>query len=257
MDVLVSIVMPVYNSEKYIIDAIKSIQAQTYEYWELLAVDDCSSDSSKDILVQFSQDDSRIKPIFLSTNSGAAIARSVGIKAAQGRYLAFFDSDDIWISSKLVKQLDFMLRNNYAFSFSSYELISTDGTRIKKKVIAPPRITYKQALTHTVIWTSTVMLDFDKIDKFEMPNIRAGQDTATWLMLLKIIPCAYGYDEILALYRQVPDSISSSIKRRMTRMWRIYREIERFSIVRSCYYYVQYVCYILQKRKRVKPDDEN
>lgn len=247
---MVSIVMPVYNSEQYLAAAIESIIQQTYSNWELLIIDDCSKDASCQLLRNFAERDSRIKPFFLKENHGAAKARNKGISLAQGQFIAFLDSDDLWFPQKLEIQITFMQKNNYAFSYTSYNLISEDGQDLKRYVQVPERINYKQALTHTAISTITVMIDLRQLDKFEMPDIRAAQDTATWLMLLKRIKYAYGINQILSSYRQVPNSISSSIMRRIKRQWNVYRKIEGFTRSRSVVLYVQYIYYVLQKRKR-------
>ena len=127
MNNLVSIITPSYNSSRFIEDCVKSILSQTYANWELLIVDDCSVDNSKDIISAFSNIDERIKPIFLENNVGASEARNVAIRKAKGRYIAFLDSDDLWDSHKLEKQLSYMIENDIAFSYSTYQFISEDG----------------------------------------------------------------------------------------------------------------------------------
>ncbi len=181
----VSIVMPVYNAEKYVSEAIESIREQTYDNWELIAVDDCSTDQSTCILRKYEDLDKRIKLIILERNSGAATARNEGMKKANGKYLAFLDSDDIWMKDKLKIQIGIMQKEGYTFSFTSYGLIGENGKKINRKVTVPKTLTYDQALTTTVIWTSTVILDISQIGTVEMPLLRAGQDTATWLQILK------------------------------------------------------------------------
>ena len=247
----VSIVMPVYNAEKYISEAIESILGQTYDNWELLVVDDCSTDRSSQILQKYAELDKRIKPSFLRQNSGAAAARNEGIKRASGKYLTFLDSDDIWLKDKLKKQVGIMEKEGYVFSFTSYGLMDEQGNQINRKVIAPRTLTYSQALTTTVIWTSTVMLDVSQTGLIEMPLLRAGQDTATWLQILKNIPCAYGIDQILSMYRQVPTSISHNLKRRLKRQWDIYRLVEQFSFIKSMKLYILYILYVLRKRQKL------
>lgn len=247
----VSIVMPVYNAEKFLTESIESIIHQTYENWELIAVDDCSTDRSSQILRKYAELDRRIIPIFLERNSGAAAARNEGIRRADGKYLAFLDSDDVWLKNKLKNQIDIMEKKGYAFSFTSYGLMDVNGKQINKKVAVPQRITYNKALTTTVIWTSTVMLDMDQIGPIEMPLLRAGQDTATWLQILKKVPCAYGINQILSMYRQVPTSISHSLRRRLKRQWDIYRLVERFSLIKSVRLYFFYVLYVLRKRQKI------
>ncbi len=126
---LVSIITPVYNSEEFLSETIKSIQNQTYKNWRLLLVDDCSKDNSSEIIKSFRKEDARIKYIKLEKNSGAAVSRNVGIKNAEGRFIAFVDSDDLWDSRKLEIQIEYMLKENVGFSFTSYRYMRQDGSK--------------------------------------------------------------------------------------------------------------------------------
>lgn len=249
---LISIVMPVYNSSKYLEEAIRSIQAQTYGNWELWAVDDCSKDDSLAILRRLAEADSRIQVFPLEKNVGPAVARNTGIERCDGRYLSFMDSDDLWHADKLEKELDFIHKNAYSFVFTAYDIIDEDGRKVGKEVWVPDKIDYKEHLYNNIIWTSTVMVDLDQIGKFQMPELRAGQDLATWLMLLKKVPYAYGLKECLASYRQVSGSISHSLKRRLSRTWNVYRKVEHLSVIKSAYLYLRHMICILTKRKSVK-----
>ena len=171
---LVSIVLPVYNCEKFLEETIKTIQSQTYTNWEALFVNDCSKDKSAEIIKEASTKDSRIKLINLKENSGAAIARNTGMEEAKGRYIAFLDSDDLWDNEKLEKQLKFIKEGNYAFTFTSYEFVTEDGTKTGKIVRVPNKINYKQALKNTTIFTSTVIFDAKTLGKelIKMPNVK-------------------------------------------------------------------------------------
>lgn len=251
-NIQVSIVMPVFNSDKYLSEAIESILQQTFSDWELIIVDDHSTDSSVSIIKKYAQIDSRITPVYLSNNMGAAAARNTGIAYRRGRYLAFLDSDDIWLKHKLEIQLTFMEKNNYAFSYTSYDLISQSGKQMNIEVSVPLRLSYNDALTKTAISTITVCLDMKQITNISMPPLKGAEDTGTWLSLLKNIDYAYGIDIILASYRQVPTSLSHSPYERITRNWKLYRQIEGFSIVKSFFLYIRYVIYVLNKRKRSK-----
>ena len=207
---LVSIVTPVYNSEKFISETIESIQSQTYRNWELLLIDDCSKDNSYEIIKNYMQNDDRIKYIKLEKNSGAAVSRNTGIKNAKGRFIAFIDSDDLWEAKKLEIQVKYMLENKLGFSFTSYRYIKEDGTRTNKIAKAPNKINYNGLLKNTIIGCSTVLIDRNIIGDFTMPLVRRGQDTATWLQLLKKEKYAYGISEALVNYRLVGNSISSN-----------------------------------------------
>ena len=178
--------MPVYNCGKYLTESITSVKKQTYTNWELIIIDDNSTDNSweqiKKNVIGYEQ---KIKCIHLQQNQGAANARNTGLANATGNYIAFFDADDIWQEDKLQQQIIFMQKNNYAFTYTSYTYLKNGNKKMVKKI--PPKLTYKQALKNTVILTSTVIIDISKIDKelLKMPNIRRGQDMATWWQILK------------------------------------------------------------------------
>ncbi|CAM4334080.1 glycosyltransferase family 2 protein [Bacillus albus] len=237
---LISIIIPTYNAERFILNTINSIKEQTYENWEIIVIDDCSSDNTLQIVKGQQAIDKRIRIIKLKNNSGAAIARNTGINSAKGKYVAFLDSDDLWLPEKLEKQFAFMQENDIAFSFTSYQIINQDGTSTDKFVHVPEKIHYNGLLKNTIIGCLTVMIDIEKLGKIQMPNIRTRQDTATWLKILKQGHYAYGLDEVLSKYRKVENSISSK-KFKMAKMnWKLYREIEGLSILRSAWCFVNY-----------------
>ena len=196
-DALVSIITPVYNAEKFIRETIESVQNQTYTNWEMLLINDCSTDSSAEIIKEKAAEDSRIKYIELDKNSGAAITRNTGISKAQGRYIAFLDSDDIWKSDKLDKQLALIREKDIGFCFTSYRYVMQDGVPTNKVARAPEKIDYNGLLKNTIIGCSTVLIDREVMGDFRMTNVRRGQDTATWLQLLKRTEYAYGIYEDL------------------------------------------------------------
>ncbi|GAA0861352.1 glycosyltransferase family 2 protein [Paraclostridium tenue] len=246
---LVSIITPVYNASSFIKETIQSVQAQTYENWEMILVDDCSKDNSCEIISKFVEDDSRIRYIRLEQNSGAAVARNTAIKNAKGRYIAFLDSDDIWYKSKLEKQIRFMQDGDIAFSFTGYELMTEDGTLLNKAIKVPKVIDYEGYLKNTIIGCLSVIIDKDKIGYFEMPNIRANQDMATWLYILRDRKCkAYGLNECLAQYRLVNGSISNNKFKAAKSVWNVYRNIENLSIVKSIYVFSNYSINAILKR---------
>lgn len=245
---LVSIVTPVYNAERFIEKTINSVLSQTYQNLELILVDDCSQDNSKDIIQSIMEKDSRVKYYRLKENSGAAVARNKGIEMARGRYIAFIDSDDVWKVEKLQKQLTLMKQKGYAFTFTAYETITDDGKLKKDNVEVPEKISYTGLLKNTAIACSTVLIDRDKTGDFRMPNVRKGQDTATWLMLLKKIPYAYGLNEVLSSYRKVPGSISSNKIQALKRTWNTYYRIEKLPFPKAFYYFSWYTINALRKR---------
>ena len=232
---LVSIITPVYNCEKYLPLTIESVQAQTYENWELILADDCTPDNSADIIAEYAKKDSRIKYIKLKENSGAAIARNEALEASKGRYIAYLDADDIWLPNKLERQLDFMEKNDVEFSCCDYEKIEADGTPLNKTVHMPKTITYNQLLSNTIIQTVGVIADLEKVDKklLVMPNVRRGQDSATWLQMLRNGVKFTGQNEVLAQYRRVPQSLSANKLSAMKRTWYLYRGVEHLSLPKS------------------------
>lgn len=248
IDGLVSIITPVYNAERFIAETIKSVKMQTYDNWEMILVDDVSSDNSEKIIKEFQEKDKRIKYVKLNENSGAAVARNIGIEKAKGRYIAFLDSDDLWKREKLQKQIQFMKENDYGFTFTSYELMKEDGTKLDKMVKVPNKIDYNGLLKNTIIGCLTVIVDRDKVGDFKMPLIRKGQDTATWLSILKNHNYAYGLNEILGEYRVVNGSISSNKIGALKRTWRIYREVEHLNLAKSCFVFSCYVINAIKKR---------
>lgn len=247
---LVSIVIPVYNSEKFIGETIQTVENQTYKYWELLLVNDCSTDNSENIIKECISKDERIKLINLEKNLGAAVARNKGIDEAKGKYIAFLDADDLWNKQKLEKQIKFMEDNDYEFTFTGYEFADENGKGTRKVVNVPLKISYKQALKNTTIWTSTVIFDVEKLGKdlINMPNVRKGQDTATWWKVLKTGVIAYGLNENLSLYRRSNNTLSSNKIKALKRTWNLYRNVEKLSFFTSLYNFCWY-CFNALKRR--------
>lgn len=236
---MVSIVVPVYNAKKYIAKTIEMVEAQTYKDWELILVDDCSRDGSAAYIEELiSARAKRIKLIKKERNEGAAAARNTGIDAAIGRYIAFLDADDVWQADKLEKQITFMERTGAAFSFHSYEFGDEEARPTGKVVHAPKTLNFRQALSRTVIFTTTVMFDTEKIDMeiIHMPMV-PSEDTATWWRILKSGIIAYGLDENLAIYRRPAKSLSSNKLLAIERIWFLYRNIADLSVLESLFYF--------------------
>ena len=247
---LVSIIVPVFNAERFINDTIKTVLNQTYDNWELILVNDCSNDKSESIIKSYIKKDSRIKLINNNVNSKAAISRNNGIKAAKGRFICFVDADDLWDKEKLEKQVNFMNERKCAFSFTGYEFADEEGIPNGKKVYVPNKINYKQALKNTTIWTSTVMFDMEKLTKDDiyMPNVARGQDTATWWKVLKKIDYAYGINEILSIYRRSQGTLSANKMVALKRTWNLYRNVEKLNFISSCYNFFFYCVNAIKRR---------
>lgn len=241
---LVSIIVPVYNAERFIAETIGYVQRQTYGEWELLLVDDCSTDASRELIREKGREDRRVKLVVQDggKNGGAARARNRGIKEAGGQYICFLDADDIWQPEKLRLELEYIRKvqreenPDAGFVFTGYEFADASGAGLGKVVHVPARITYRQALKNTTIFTSTVMIDRNKIPDEDicMPCI-ASEDTATWWRLLKKYGAAYGMDENLVLYRRSADTLSSNKLTAVRRIWNLYRRQEGLSVIKSVY----------------------
>lgn len=239
MKTTVSIITPCYNSANFIADTITSVIEQRFMDWELIVIDDCSTDDSIRIIQEFVQKDSRVNLVKLSRNSGVSAARNSGINVARGRYIAFLDSDDIWHPCKLDRQLSFMKRGGHVFTFSAYEKVDENG-KIFGHIGVPNRVSYRDLLKTNYIGCLTVMYDSRFFGKVIMPESTKREDLVTWLQLLKVAEFAYGMNEMLAQYR-VHSSQSSSRKLSMAREnWRVYREIEGLDLLNSIYCFINY-----------------
>jgi teichuronic acid biosynthesis glycosyltransferase TuaG len=248
---LVSIIVPVFNAEKYIEATMDSVRDQTYANWELLLVEDCGQDGCREIINKYIKDtdDERIRLICQPANKGAAKARNRALSEASGRYIAYVDADDLWEKNKLEKQLAFMKEKNASFSFTGYEFADEDGRGTGKVVRVPEKMKYKDALKNTTIFTSTVMFDTEKIsrDMLEMPDIKS-EDTALWWKVLREGYTAYGLDENLVRYRRVGKSLSSNKLEAVRRIWNLYRKSEHMGIIRSVYYFCFWAVHAVKRR---------
>lgn len=226
----VSVITPSYNSIRFIGETILSVQNQSYENWEMIIVDDASTDQSAAKIKEIIEGDSRIRLISLKENVGAAKARNLAIEEARGRYIAFLDSDDIWLPHKLKTQLLFMEEMNAAFSYTSYSLIDENGNGLNREVNVPKFVDYHRLAGNTIIGCLTVMIDQEKISHIEMPNVQP-EDTALWLNLLHEGHEAKGIQQVLAKYRIVENSVSRNKMRAAFRYWKLLKEQKRLNAV--------------------------
>ncbi|MGJ8759769.1 MAG: glycosyltransferase family 2 protein [Polaribacter sp.] len=236
MNNLISIITPNFNSEKFITQTIKSVINQSYENWEMIIVDDLSTDSSINIINSFCKSDTRIKLHRLKCNSGAAVARNKAISLANGNFIAFLDSDDLWLPKKLEFQLNFMLSNNFALSYTSYEIINEEGDKTGKIINCKIKLDYKRMLYSNEIGCLTAMYNQDVLGKVYMPNIRKRQDYGLWLKILKVEKHAFGISEVLAQYRDRSQSISNNKVEMLKWNWNLYKNVEKLSYLKSSYY---------------------
>lgn len=235
----VSIVVPVYNAAAYLEKTAEMVRLQTFENWELILVDDHSSDESRSIMEKLAVKDDRIIVMGQEAGvKGAANARNLGTQHASGRYLAFLDADDIWRADKLEKELAFLREKEASFVFTAYEFGDEEARGTGKIVHVPEQLTYQKALSRTVIFTSTVLFDLTRIEKelLYMPDVKS-EDTATWWQILRSGHTAYGLDENLVIYRRPKKSLSSNKAAALSRIWKLYRKQEELPVLQSAWYF--------------------
>ncbi|KNC67745.1 glycosyltransferase family 2 protein [Pseudoalteromonas ardens] len=238
MTPLVSVIMPTYNAERYVIDSIQSVLEQTYQNWELLITDDLSTDNTVELIKEEAKKDPRIKLFIQGQNGGAGLARNNAISRAEGRFIAFLDADDLWLPEKLEKQVAFALKNDHALTFTAYQKFTTEAKL--GQVIPPKSVTFKQLLGSNVIGCLTAMYDTEKLGKVYMPSIRKRQDHALWLTILQQIPMAASLQEPLALYR-VDSGMSKNKFKIIVWQWRLYREVLGLNLFLSSRYFLEYL----------------
>ena len=238
---LVSIVMPVHNAGRYIEEAIRSVMQQTYQEWELLVVDDASTDASIHIARRLAAMDTRIKVLVNEHNTGyPATPRNKAIDAAQGRYIAFLDSDDMWLPHKLEQQLSFFGDDErVGVVFSNYEKVDEKSQRANRVVVAPSYTDYKHLLLGNVIGNVTGIYDTQRVGKVHFRKVR-HEDYAMWLSILKRGFIAKNTGTVTALYRVTGDSVSARKMHLLSWQWNIYRRVEKLGFISSVYYYVNY-----------------
>ena len=293
MKELVSIIVPVYRAAAYIAETIAMVEAQTWQDWELILVDDCSPDNSAEVIrntlrKQAGQDNAARQscegvqlevlmdadgqaevltaagvrtemftgaggqPVMLlqkQKNEGAARARNTGLDMAQGRYIAFLDADDVWYPEKLEREMRFMRQKEAGFVFTAYEFGDSQARPTGRVVHVPERLTYRQALSRTVIFTTTVLFDRKQIPDrlLRMPAV-ASEDTATWWQILREGYTAWGLNEVLAVYRRPAKSLSSNKAEAVRRIWNLYRRQEKLSVAASAGYFIMWA-YRATKRR--------
>lgn len=257
MEPIISVVIPVYNSQIFVEETIEAVVNQSFSFWELILVDDRSTDQSvtviKNKITLLEQEGKiecgQIRLLEQNQNHGAYFVRNVGVEAAKGRYLCYLDADDLWKPEKLEKQLAFMKEKEVAFSFTSYEFADTKGVGTGSIAMVPLELTYKKALKNTIIFTSTVMFDLNQISKeqIKMPNIES-EDTATWWNILQLGYHAYGIQEVTTLYRRSGGTLSANKGRGVLRIWNLYRNVAHLNILQSAYYFCHFALNAMLRR---------
>lgn len=232
---LVSIITPSYNTAKYIGKTIESVQAQTYENWEMIIVDDCSSDNTDEVVASY-MSDKRIKYIKNEKNSGAAVSRNRALREAGGRWMAFLDSDDLWSPEKLEKQISFMEKNEYYFSYTNYEEIDEQGNLLGVKVTGPKKVSKHGMYNYCYLGCLTVMYDTEYVGLIQIKDIKKNNDYAIWLEVCQKADC-WLLDEYLGQYRKRSGSISRhGIKTMIGWHYKLWHEAEGKNVLASLWY---------------------
>ena len=246
-DDLVSIIMPSYNTAKYIGKSIESVLNQTYNNWELIIVDDCSVDNTDEVVNNFLKDN-RIRYLKNSTNSGAAISRNRALKEAKGRWIAFLDSDDLWNKFKLEEQINFMKKYNYSFSYTNYEEIDENDKSLGIMVTGPKKITKRGMFNYCWPGCLTVMYDANKIGLIQIKDIKKNNDYAMWLKIINKVNC-YLLDRNLSKYRKRTGSISNHSHLKLIQWhYKLFRYVENESIIFSVIYTIKNIYYGMYKK---------
>ena len=243
----VSIVMPAYKAEKTVAKAIQSVKAQSYKRWQLLVVDDGSPDDTACIVHALAKLDKRIK-LLRQANAGPALARQNAIDHADGRYIAFLDSDDLWLPEKLERQLAFMAKHNAALSYTAFRRVHQDGCCPGKLISIPPKLTYNMLLGNTAIATSTAIIDRSLTGELRITKTYYD-DFVLWLGILKRGHLALGLNDDLMRYRVMNESVSSNKLKSARMVWRTYRDIEKLNLPLAMLHFIRYAANSLHKYK--------
>ena len=230
---IVSVVMPAYNAERYIEEAIRSVQAQTMEKWELIVVDDRSTDGTVGLIRKLAGQDSRIRPIFSQTNRGAAVSRNLALDMCQGQYVAFLDADDLWYPQKLEKQLEKAADTGADIIYCSYALFDESGKNCHADFIVEEQTTLEKMLVRSVMSCSTVLLRASAIRTKRFSTNLYHEDYAFWLDLLRSDFTAVGVTEVLASYRVINGSRSFNKLKSAKNRWRVYRDYLKLPLIPS------------------------
>jgi teichuronic acid biosynthesis glycosyltransferase TuaG len=241
MSELVSIITPTYNAEKFIKETLKSVQNQTYQNWEMILVDDASTDETVKIISDFAKNNSRIKLFKLEKNTGNGFARNIALDKAVGKYIAYLDADDLWFPNKLEKQVEFLKTNNLPFTFSFYDCIDEEGNSLKRRVEAPINLTYDELFFCNYVGNLTAIYDADYFGKIILEATQKRQDWRLWLTILRQIQVTRPVPEPLAFYRIRKDSISSSKFKLIKHNFGVYREFHGFNFVFSVLLMVRFL----------------
>ena len=236
---LVSIITPAFRAASFIGETIKSVIAQTYPNWEMIIAEDCSPDHTREVIRQWALVEPRVKLVAMECNGGPALARNAALEFAEGRWIAFLDSDDLWLSDKLERVIKHAQAHKAALVFTGFRRIAVDGSATGHYVSVPRTLSYHQLLGNTAIATSTVLLDRNVVGEVRMKKTYYD-DFDCWLQILKRGHLAFGLDEDLMRYRVMNQSVSRNKWRSALHTWRAYRELEKLNLPLSLWYFSQY-----------------
>lgn len=245
---LVSVITPAHDSARFLGAAIDSVRAQTFDDWELIIAENGSSDETPNIAARAAESDARIRLLRLPTAVGPGAARNAALAVASARYVAFLDSDDLWMPAKLERQIAFARALGAAFTCAGYGIIDEAGRPIRRPQVPPPRTDYRRLLRQTHVGCLTVVLDRDQVGDVRMLDLPQHEDLTLWFAILKQGFVAHGLREILAHYRVVRDSASASPLRSARRMWKVYREIEHLPTGEAARCFLEYAAHAILKR---------
>ena len=244
----VSIIVPMYNAEKFIGKTIESVLSQTYENWEMLIMNDVSTDNSLAVVNEYAKKDDRIKVVNTEKNMGVVKGRNHLIDLANGKFIAFLDADDYWHSQKLEKQIQFMKEKNAGISCTEYTRVKENGEKINEVVIKS-EISYTDMLKNNYLGCLTVMYDVEKVGKRYFKELEKNEDYVLWLEIVKNVKTIFGLKENLAYYRVLDNSRSSNKAKTAKVRWEIYRKVEKLPFLNSVYYFLHYAVRAVLKSK--------
>lgn len=250
---LVSVIMPAYNCEKYIADAIESVLDQTYLNFELIVIDDDSKDRTFEIIKKYSNKDPRVKVFKNKKNSGVSATRNRGISLAEGQWIAFLDSDDMWEPSKLEKQLEVAEEISAEFLFTGSSYINEEGEPFKGIFEIPERVSYKELRNQNVISCSSVLIKKKFFDNIKMEKDEIHEDYAAWLRILKLGVTAYGINEPLLIYRISRNSKSGNKLKSVKMTYKVFRFVG-INPIGSAYFMMRHVLASVRKYRRIYAD---
>lgn len=249
-DELISIIMPAYNSDKYIAQAIDSVIQQTYQSWELIIIDDCSSDNTNSIIEQMIEKDSRIRRIKNEQNLGVSATRNKGVALCRGEWVAFLDSDDLWEKTKLDKQMKLAHASSAEFVFSGSSFIDENGSSYEGILEVPDKVTYSRLKMHNIISCSSVLIKKHFFNKIKMEKDHMHEDYAFWLKVLKTGTTAFGINEPLLIYRISRTSRSGNKLKTVKKTYQVFRNVG-INPFGSVFYMVSHVISSVFKYKRI------